>query len=115
MQVTLPLSVWVQAAAQRLQPGGWLTLIAGADSLPDLLAALAPKLGSAAVLPLQPREGRAAPRILLRARKGGKAPFRLLPPLILHTGPAHDGDRESYTPQANAILRDGAPLLTAFH
>lgn len=115
LQVTLPLSVWVQAAAQRLHPGGWLTLIAGADSLPDLLAALAPKLGSAAVLPLQPREGRAAPRILLRARKGGKAPFRLLPPLILHTGPAHDGDRESYTPQANAILRDGAPLLTAFH
>lgn len=114
LQVSLPIAAWVATAAQRLRPGGWLTLIAGADSLPELLSALSPKLGSAAVLPLQPRQGRAAPRILLRARKGGRAPFRLLPPLILHQGPVHAGDRESYTPAANAILREGAPLLAVF-
>ena len=114
MQVTLPLSAWVQAATRRLAPGGWLTLITGTDSLPEVLAALAPKLGSAMVLPLAPREGRAAPRILLRARKGGRAPFRLLPPFVIHEGAAHDGDRESYTPAANAILRDGADLSAPF-
>lgn len=114
MQVDTPLSAWVAAATRRLRPGGWLTLICGADGLPEVLAALPPKLGSCSVLPLAPREGRAALRILLRARKGGRAPFRLLAPFVIHQGAAHDGDRESYTPAANAVLRDGADLLAAF-
>ncbi len=114
LQVALPMGDWVAAAARRLAPGGTLTLIAGADSLPALLSALQPKLGSAAVLPLAPRVGRPALRILLQARKGGRAPFRLLAPFVIHEGAAHDGDRESYTPDANAILREGASLVAAF-
>lgn len=114
MQVDTPLADWVAAATRRLCPGGWLTLICGADGLPEVLAALSPKLGSAAVLPLAPREGRAALRVIVQARKGGRAPFRLLAPFVIHAGAAHDGDRESYTPAANAVLRDGADLLAAF-
>ena len=114
LQVNTPLGDWVQAAARRLAPGGWLTLICGADGLPQVLAAMGGKLGSASVLPLQPREGRPALRIILRARKGGKGAFRLLAPLVLHQGPTHDGDRESYTPLANAVLREGASLASAF-
>jgi tRNA1Val (adenine37-N6)-methyltransferase len=114
MQVDTPLADWVMAATRRLRPGGWLTLICGADGLPEVLGALAPKLGSAAVLPLAPREGRAALRVIVQARKGGRAPFRLLAPLVIHAGAAHDGDRESYTPTANAVLRDGADLCAAF-
>ncbi len=114
MQVDTPLSAWVAAATRRLRPGGWLTLICGADGLPEILGALAPKLGSAAVLPLAPRDGRPALRVILRARKGGRAPFRLLAPFVIHQGAAHDGDRESYTPAANAVLRDGADLLDQF-
>lgn len=114
MQAALPLSAWVTTATRRLAPGGWLTLIAGADSVPEMLAAMAPKLGSASILPLTAREGREALRVILRAKKGGRAPFRLLPPLVIHRGPAHDGDRESYTEEANAILRDGAGLPARF-
>ncbi|WP_374429209.1 tRNA1(Val) (adenine(37)-N6)-methyltransferase [Tabrizicola sp.] len=114
MQVETPLADWVAAATRRLRPGGWLTLICGADGLPEVLAALPPKLGSAAVLPLAPREGRPALRVIVQARKGGRAPFRLLAPFVIHAGAAHDGDRESYTPAANAVLRDGADLLAAF-
>lgn len=114
MQVdAVPLTEWVQVAARRLRPGGWLTLIAGADALPELLSGLG-KLGSAAVLPLAAREGRAAKRVILRARKGGKAAFRLLAPFVLHHGASHDGDRESYTPAASAILRDGGDLSAQF-
>ena len=109
-----PLGDWVQTAARRLNPGGWLTLICGADGLPEVLTALAPRMGSAAVLPLAAREGRAALRILLRARKGGRGAFRLLAPFVLHQGPAHDGDRESYTPAASEVLRHGAPLSARF-
>ena len=114
MQVETPLSDWVAAATRRLRPGGWLTLICGADGLPEVLAALPPKLGSAAVLPLAAREGRPALRVIVQARKGGRAPFRLLAPLVIHQGLAHDGDRESYTPAANAVLREGADLLASF-
>jgi tRNA1(Val) A37 N6-methylase TrmN6 len=114
MQVHTPLADWVGAAGRRLRPGGWLTLICGADGLPEVLAALGTKLGSASVLPLAAREGRAALRVILQARKGGRAAFRLLAPLIIHKGPAHDGDRESYSEAANAILREGADLLAYF-
>jgi len=114
MQVATPLGDWVAAASRRLRPGGRLTLICGADGLPEVLAAMGRKLGSAAVLPLAPRDGRPALRILLQARKGGRAAFRLLAPLVLHRGPAHDGDRESYTDPAHAVLREGADLLARF-
>ena len=114
LQVDTPLGDWVTAAARRLAPGGWLTLICGADGLPQVLAAMGTKLGSASVLPLQPREGRPALRILLRARKGGKGAFRLLAPFVLHQGAAHDGDRESYTPRASAVLRGGDGLGAEF-
>jgi tRNA1(Val) A37 N6-methylase TrmN6 len=52
--------------------------------------------------------------VIVRARKGGRAPFRLLAPFVIHSGATHDGDRESYTPAANAVLRDGAELLAPF-
>ena len=114
LRVETPIAAWVAAAGARLRPGGWLTMIFATPCLPEALAALAPKLGSAVVLPLEPRAGRPAPRVILRARKGGRAAFRLLAPFTLHAGAAHDGDRESYTPAANAVLREGADLSAAF-
>ena len=114
LRAETPIAAWVQTASRRLRPGGWLTLIAGADSLPAVRAALSPSLGSASVLPLAPREGRPALRFLLRARKTGRGAFRLLAPFILHQGPAHDGDRESYTTRANAVLRQAEGLSAEF-
>ncbi|MBL9050282.1 MAG: methyltransferase [Tabrizicola sp.] len=114
MQVVTPLADWVGAATRRLRPGGWLTLICGADGLSEVLASLAPKLGSAAVLPLAAREGRPALRVIVQARKGGRAPLRLLAPFVLHAGATHDGDRENYTAEAMAVLREGADLRARF-
>jgi tRNA1Val (adenine37-N6)-methyltransferase len=113
MQVDLPLGDWVQAGARRLAPRGWLTLICGTDGLPDVLRGMS-KLGSIAVLPLAPREGRMAQRIIVQARKGGRGPFRLLAPFVVHAGMTHDGDRENYTPEASAVLRQGSDLLARF-
>lgn len=114
MQVRVPLSEWVAACGRRLRPGGWLTLICGADGLPEVLAGMGDKLGSVAVLPLQPRQLKPAVRVLVRARKGGKAAFKLLSPFIIHQGLTHGGDRESYTTDANAVLRRGGSLSAYF-
>lgn len=106
----VPLACWVDAGIRRLAPGGTLTLIQRAERLPELLAALGPRMGATEVLPLQPRAGRSARLVLLRSRKGRRSPFRLLPPLVLHAGAAHDGDRDSYAPAVAAVLRAGAAL-----
>jgi tRNA1(Val) A37 N6-methylase TrmN6 len=96
---------WIAALARRLRPGGTLTLALPPARLPEALAALAGEgCGAAAILPLWPRTGRDAKLLLLRAVRGGRAPFRLLPGLVLH------GEGAGYTPEADAILRDGAPL-----
>lgn len=105
-----PLADWIAAARARLVPGGWLTLILGADRLGTALAAMEGRLGSVAVLPLSPRPGRAAVRVLIRARKGGRAALRLLAPLVLHAAPSHPGDGEDHTPEAAGILRDAAAI-----
>jgi len=105
-----PLADWTGTAARRLKPKGWLTMIHATDRVPELLAALAPDFGAIALRPLAPRTGRAAPRVLIRARKGARAPFSLLAPLILHDGPAHTGDGDDFTPLARAVLRDAAAI-----
>lgn len=105
-----PLAVWMAAGLRRLRPGGWLTVIQSADRLPDLLGALGPGAGSIVILPIAARPGRPAGRILLRTRKGGRTPFRMLAPLILHEGAGHLADGDDHTEAARAVLRDGAAL-----
>ncbi len=105
-----PLRLWTEAARRRLHPGGWLTLILGADRLGSALAALDGRMGSVSILPLSPREGRAAVRVLIRARKGGRAALLLLSPMVLHQGATHMGDHEDHTPEAQAVLRETAAI-----
>lgn len=105
-----PLATWVETATRRLAPRGTLTVIQRAERLPDLLAAFDGRMGSVVVKPLTARVGRPAGRVVLRARKGGRAAFRLDNPLILHEGAAHTRDADSYTAAVAAILRDGAAL-----
>lgn len=108
-EAATPLAQWLLTARRRLLQGGWLTLIQSAERLPQVIGAL-DGFGSVSVLPLAPRGQRPAGRFLLRARKGGGGAFRLLAPLVLHDGPAHDGDRENHTPEVRAILRQGAGI-----
>lgn len=103
-----PLSDWLTTAAKRLAPKGTLSLIQRIERLPEVLAHCT--LGSISVLPLAARDGRAASLFILQARKGGRADFRLLAPLIMHQGTEHTHDSESYTVQLRSILRDGVEL-----
>lgn len=109
-----PLDHWIDIAARRLAPRGYLHMIQKADRLPDMLSACSGRLGSVEVLPLSPRANRAAELVILRARKGGRAAFRLHAPLVLHAGDKHIEDGESYTPLVSAVLRDGTALTQLF-
>lgn len=104
-----PLALWIQIGAKRLAPKGLLHIIHRAERLPDILTALPHDMGGTEVLPIAAREGRTAERVVVRARKSGRADFRLHAPLILHRGDSHvDGDQ--YTKPVRDALRTGAAL-----
>ena len=92
----------------------WLTLVLRADRLDDAIRALGPGMGSIRILPLSPRPGRDAGRVILRARKTGRAALRLLAPFILHSGDQHPGDRNNHSPEAEAVFRQGKGLNHLF-
>jgi tRNA1Val (adenine37-N6)-methyltransferase len=96
------LGQWLSTGLQRTVSGGFFTAIIRADRTPEALAALGQR--GVNMLPLWPRAGLAAKRVILQARKGSRAPFALLPGLALHEA---DG---RYTDAAEAILRDAAAL-----
>ncbi len=105
------LQVWLEVAARRIVPKGYFFLIHRSERLPDLLRALPRKMGSVEIRPIAPRFGKSANLILMRARKGGRSPFRLHTPLVLHEGEKHTHDAESFCDDAQDILRRGEALV----
>ena len=95
-------SDWLKLGLQRTVSGGFFTAILRADRLAEALSAL--PVEGVSVMPLWPRLGEPAKRAILQVRKGSRAPFALLPGLVLHR------DDGSWTPEAEAVLRRGAAL-----
>jgi tRNA1(Val) A37 N6-methylase TrmN6 len=99
------LAAWLDALSRRLASRGTLTLVLPAARLSDAARALREAgLGAIALLPLWPRAGEPAKRLLLQGRKSARGGDRLLPGLVLHQA------NGTFTPAAEAVLRDGAPL-----
>jgi len=101
------VAAWIRCAARLLAPHGVLTLIFRPDGLPELLAALSRAFGALALMPVHPRPQMPAVRVLVRAVRQSRAPLTLVPGLTL----ADNGGRP--TPEADAVLRDGATLPLA--
>lgn len=103
------LSDWAAAGFRRVRPGGLLTIIVAAERLPELLEAIGGD--GVSVRPICARVGRDADRVLVSARKGARAPFRMTAPFTVHQGLKHLHDKvDDYTAEMRAILRDGAAL-----
>jgi len=99
------LAAWIRTAARLLRPRGTLSLIWRADGLEQALCALAPAFGAVTLLPLHPKPGAPAIRILLCATKASRAPLAILPGLLLN-------DRAGRpTAEAEAVLRGGRALV----
>ncbi len=96
------LADWARCLGSAVHRRGSATLVLPAARFAEGLAALAGAgFGSPALLPLWPRAGMAAKRVLLGARRGGRGPGRVLPGLVLH------GEGAA---AAEAVLRDAAAL-----
>jgi tRNA1(Val) A37 N6-methylase TrmN6 len=96
--------IWLRRAARLLRPGGRVVVIHRPDALARLLAATGRRFGDTAILPVLPRGGMAATRIVVCGIKGSRAPLRLLAPLVLHEA---DG---RFTPDAEALHEGRAGL-----
>jgi tRNA1(Val) A37 N6-methylase TrmN6 len=98
------LEDWAQALATPLAHRGSLTFVLPAARFAEASSALlAARCGGVAMLPLWPRTGQPARRMLIQARRHGRQPGHLHPGLVLH-------DEQGWTPGAQAILRDAAAL-----
>lgn len=98
------LERWARAMARMTRPGGEIIVVHKAEALASLLAALAPRFGALRIMPLFPRLGEPASRILVKGVKGSRAPLALLPGTPLHN------DGNAFNSAATAILRQGAGL-----
>ena len=98
------LALWLRVAERLLRPSGVVTLIWRADGLGDVLAALGKGFGAVSILPIHPKPGTPAIRVIARAAKAGSGPLSLLPGFVVADG---DGKPSA---AAEAVLRDGAAL-----
>jgi len=97
---------WLRFARALARPKGWVTAILPPEQLSPALAALSPEGKGVEVIPLWPKAGADAKRIIIRTRMNSNAGLRLLPGLVLHDA---DG---SPSAAAEAVLRHGAALTT---
>ena len=100
------LESWTRFLLAAVRDGGTITIVHRADRLGDLLALLGAKAGSFQVRPVHPFADAPAKRVLVRCRRGGRSPLRLLPPLVLHE---RDG-AATHRPEVDALLRGGTGL-----
>jgi tRNA1(Val) A37 N6-methylase TrmN6 len=99
------LALWVKRACALVKPKGHLVMIHRADALPHLIDVIGKRLGNICVKPIQAHTHEPAHRIVLLGVKGSKAPFILLPPLILHQ------ENGAFTAEARALHEGNASLF----
>lgn len=100
------LEPWFRTAAAMVRPDGRIAVILRAELIGEALAGLAGRFGGLEIKPIHPRADTAAIRVVLRGRRGARAPTVLLPPLVLH----EDGS-DRFSPVADIINNGGAGLF----
>jgi tRNA1(Val) A37 N6-methylase TrmN6 len=102
-----PIGDWIKVWSNRMTADATLCLIHRAHRLSEILSALEGRLGGVEVVPIRPASNSPASRVIVRARKGSRAPLRLLRGLDLHSD---NVSKDKYTPEADAILRGVAGI-----
>jgi tRNA1(Val) A37 N6-methylase TrmN6 len=100
------LDLWLKTAAGTAAAGAEVIFVYPASSLVPLLTGFARRFGAVTVLPLIPRAGEPASRVLVRGIKGSRAPLTLLA-----SRPLHEPEGRAFQPEFDAIFRGTARLV----
>lgn len=95
---------WVDCGFQNLASGGTMTMIHRADMVDKIIQGMGRRFGAVEIIPLYPRAGADAKRVIVRAIKDRKSPSGIRAGIILHE---LNGD---YTKETDHILRDGKAI-----
>lgn len=98
------LETWARFMTRMAAPGGRVAMIHKAEALPRILSVFEGRFGGIGVLPIYPRAGASAIRVIVSGIKGSRAPITVKPPLVLH------GPEQAFLPEIEAIFRHGAAL-----
>jgi tRNA1(Val) A37 N6-methylase TrmN6 len=100
------LIAWLRFARALAHPQGMVTAILPPEQIPQALQALSPEGQGVEIIPLWPKQGAPAKRVIIRVRTNARAPLLVHPGLVLHRA---DGKP---TEEAEAVLRHAAALTT---
>ncbi|MCB1529970.1 MAG: methyltransferase [Rhodospirillales bacterium] len=100
----LSVSDWIDAGFRNLKSKGSLTMIHRADAADRMIRAMGKRFGDIEIIPLWPKAGAPAKRMIIRARKDRKGGAILHPGVILHEKNGKD------TKEADLVLREGRAL-----
>jgi tRNA1(Val) A37 N6-methylase TrmN6 len=101
----MPLEAWLRHCLRLCRPRGRLVVILRADRLVQALSALEGRAGDVRILPVHPRQGDPAIRVLVHARKAVRTPGQVLAGLVLH-----DGADGNWTAAARRVLEEAAAI-----
>lgn len=104
MDSAASLSDWIKFCIYYVKNRGTVSIVYRADRMDEVIAHLYRRVGDLKIMPLWPRTGMPAKRVIIQGRKGVHGAAKLLPGLALH------GEAERYTKEARHILWDGAAL-----
>ncbi len=104
------LKTWISCAHRHIRGQGSLTIIHEASQLDTLIHSLfgregGRRFGNIEIIPLYPKVGKAAKRVIVRAYKHKKSKSILHAGLILHN------ENGNYTKEADHVLREAASLF----
>jgi FkbM family methyltransferase len=98
------LDAWARFMCRMAAPGGRVAMIHKSEALPRILGVFAGRFGAIGVIPVYPRAGEPAIRVIVEGIKGSRAPAFVKPGFVMH------GPGQEFTPEVEAIFRHGAPL-----
>lgn len=99
------LKDWIDCAFYNLRSKGSLTLIHRADQTDTIIRALGKRFGATEIIPLWPKSGLPAKRVIIRTLKDRHSPAALHPGITLHR------DNGAYTAAAEEILSKAKPII----
>ena len=103
-EADISLADWIHAAHRLVKSKGSITIIYPATGVDRIVEAMGRRFGAIEIIPLWPKSGEDARRVIVRARKDRQTPARIAAGIILHN------PEGGYTLEAERILRDGVAI-----